>query len=80
MQKLLDQFEEEYDEGVKQIKKSNIRKDSEGEVPGKYTAKILYRQDNKRFDREYKKIKEIKESRIVEEILKMRILKREVLS
>ena len=55
MQKLLDQFEEEYDEGVKQIKKSNIRKDSEGEVPGKYTAKILYRWDNKRFDREYKK-------------------------
>ena len=55
MQELLDQFEEEYDEGVKQIKKSNIRKDSEGEVPGKYTAKILYRWDNKRFDREYKK-------------------------
>ena len=52
-QNLVDGLEEEYREGVRQIKKRNIKEDCKGELPERYIAKILYRWDNKRFDREY---------------------------
>ena len=52
VQDLVDKFEEEY-RGVRQIKKKNSREDYEGELPGRYTTKMLYRWNNKRFDREY---------------------------
>ena len=52
-QNLVDGLEEEYREGVRQIKKRNIKEDCKGELPGRYIAKMLYRWDNKRFDREY---------------------------
>ena len=52
-QDLVDKFEEEYGEGIRQIKKRNSREDYKGELPGRYTAKILYGWNDKRFDREY---------------------------
>jgi len=52
-QDLVDKFKEEYREGIRQIKKRNSREDYKGKLLGKYTAKMLYRWNNKRFDREY---------------------------
>ena len=52
-QDLVDRLEEEYRGGIRQIKKRNIREDCKGELPGRYIAKMLYRWNNKRFDREY---------------------------
>jgi len=42
-QDLVDKFEEEYREGVRQIKKRNSREDYKWELLGRYTAKMLYR-------------------------------------
>ena len=53
MQELVNRFEEEYREGARRIKKRNLKEDCEGELPGRYIAKLLYRWDNKKFDREY---------------------------
>ena len=50
---MVDRFEKEYREEVKRIKKRNLKKDCKGELPGRYIAKLLYRWDNKKFDREY---------------------------
>ena len=52
-QDLVDKFEEEYREGIRQIKKRNSRKDYKEELLGRCIAKMLYRQNNKRLDREY---------------------------
>ena len=53
VQKLVNRFEEEYKEGTKRIKKRNMKKDCEEELPRRYTAKLLYRWDNRKFNREY---------------------------
>jgi len=42
-QDLVDKFEEEYREGIRQIKKRNSRKDYKEELLGRYIAKMLYR-------------------------------------
>jgi len=52
-QDLVNRFEEEYKKNIRQIKKRNIKEDCKGELPGRYIAKMLYKWDNKRFDREY---------------------------
>ena len=54
-QDLVNRFEEEYKKNIRQIKKRNIKEDCKGELPGRYIAKMLYKQDNKRFDREYQR-------------------------
>ena len=53
IQELVDRFEEKYREGVRRIKKRNLEEDHKEELPGRYTAKLLYRQDEKKFDKEY---------------------------
>ena len=53
IQELVDKFEEKYREGVRRIKKRNLEEDHKEELPGRYTAKLLYRQDEKKFDKEY---------------------------
>ena len=53
IQELVDRFEEKYGEGVRRIKKRNLEEDHKEELPGRYTAKLLYRQDEKKFDKEY---------------------------
>jgi len=50
---LVDRFEGEYREEARRIKKRNLKEDCKGELPGRYTAKLLYRWDNKKFNREY---------------------------
>jgi len=40
-QELVEKFEEEYGEGVRRIKKNNIKKDREKELLGKYIAKFV---------------------------------------
>ena len=47
------QFEEEYKEEARRIKKKNLKEDHKKELLERYTAKLLYRQDNKKFDRKY---------------------------
>jgi len=43
IQELVDRFEEKYREGVRRIKKRNLEEDHKEELPGRYTAKLLYR-------------------------------------
>ena len=43
IQELVDRFEEKYREGVRRIKKRNLEEDQKEELPGRYTAKLLYR-------------------------------------
>jgi len=43
IQELVDRFEEKYGEGVRRIKKRNLEEDHKEELPGRYTAKLLYR-------------------------------------
>jgi len=43
IQELVDKFEEKYREGVRRIKKRNLEEDHKEELPGRYTAKLLYR-------------------------------------
>ena len=42
VQELVERFEEEHSKRVRQVKKDNIRKSREGELLGKYIAKLLY--------------------------------------
>ena len=42
VQELVDRFEKEYGEGATRIKKRNLKEDHKGELPGRYTAKLLY--------------------------------------
>lgn len=53
VQELVERFEEKYSKRVRQVKKNNIRKSKKGELLGKYIAKLLQKQNNKRFNREY---------------------------
>jgi len=53
IQELVDRFEEEYGERARRIKKRNLKENHEGELLGRYTAKLLYRWDDKKFNREY---------------------------
>jgi len=50
---LVKEFEEVYDEIGRVKKRRNGREDRKGELLGRYTAKILYGWDNKRFNEEY---------------------------
>lgn len=53
VQELVERFEEKYSKRVRQVKKNNIRKSKKGELLGKYIAKLLQKQNNKRFNRKY---------------------------
>ena len=50
---MVDRFEKEYREEARRIKKRNLKEDHKRELPERYTAKLLYGWDNKKFDREY---------------------------
>jgi len=50
---LVKEFEEEYSKIGRVRKRKNSKEDKKGELPGRYTAKMLYRWDNKRFNKEY---------------------------
>jgi len=50
---LVIEFEEEYGEIGRVRKRKNSKEDKKGELPGRYTAKMLYGWDNKRFNKEY---------------------------
>ena len=52
-QELVNRFEEEYRERIKRIKKMSMKEDCKEELPEKYTAKLLYRWDDRKFDKEY---------------------------
>ena len=52
IKELVKEFEEEYSGNIGQSKKITEEK-IRGELPGRYMAKMLYRQNNKRFDQEY---------------------------
>jgi len=49
---LVKEFEKEYGE-IRRVKKRNRKEDKKGELLGRYTAKMLYRWDDKRFDEKY---------------------------
>jgi len=53
IQELVDRFKEEYRKETRRIKKRNLKEDYKGELPGRYTEKLLYRWDDRKFDREY---------------------------
>jgi len=50
---LVKKFEKEYGEIGKAKKRRDDKEDKKGELLGRYTAKILYGWDDKRFDEEY---------------------------
>jgi len=50
---LVKEFEEVYGKIRRVKKRRNRKEDRKGELPGRYTAKMLYRWDDKRFDEEY---------------------------
>ena len=52
-QELVNRFEEEYRERTKRIKKMSMKEDCKEELPEKYTAKLLYRWNDRKFDKEY---------------------------
>ena len=53
MEDLVKEFKEEYSEIRRVRKRRNDKEDSKGELSGRYTAKMLYGWDNRRFDKEY---------------------------
>ena len=52
-QELVDRFEKEYRKETRRIKKRNLEENYKGELPERYTAKLLYGWNNKKFDRKY---------------------------
>ena len=50
---LVKEFKEEYDEIERVRKRKNNKEDRKGKLPGRYTVKMLYRWNDKRFDEEY---------------------------
>jgi len=50
---LVKEFEEEYSEIRRARKRRNNKENKKEELLGRYTAKILYGWDDKRFDEEY---------------------------
>jgi len=53
MEDLVKEFKEEYSEIGKLRKRRNNKENIKGELPNRYTAKMLYRWDNKKFDEKY---------------------------
>jgi len=53
MEDLVKEFKEEYSEIRRVRKRRNDKEDSKEELSGRYTAKMLYGWDNRRFDKEY---------------------------
>ena len=53
MEDLVKEFEEEYGKIERVKKRENNKEDKKGELLGRYTAKMLYRWDDKRFNEEY---------------------------
>jgi len=53
MEDLVKEFEEVYGKIERVKKRRNREENRKGELPGRYTAKMLYGWDNKRFDEEY---------------------------
>ena len=53
MKDLVKEFKEEYNKIGRTKKRRNRKKDRKGELLGRYTAKMLYVWDDKRFDEEY---------------------------
>jgi len=49
---LVDRFEEEYREEARGIKKRNLKENCKRELLGRYTAKLLYGWNDRKFDRE----------------------------
>jgi len=52
-QELVDRFEKEYGKEARRIKKRNLEENYKGELPERYTTKLLYGWNNKKFDRKY---------------------------
>jgi len=52
-EKLVKEFKKEYGKIRKVKKRRNDKEDRRGELPGRYIAKILYRWDNRKFNKEY---------------------------
>jgi len=50
---LVKEFEEEYSKTGRAKKRRNRKEDRKGELPGRYTVKVLYGWDDKRFNKEY---------------------------
>jgi len=53
VENLVKEFEEEYSKIKRMRKRRNNKEDRKGELPGSYIAKILYRWNDKRFNKEY---------------------------
>ena len=54
-QELVDRFEKKYREEARRIKKRNLEEDHKEELPGKYTTKLLYGWNDKKFNRKYQR-------------------------
>jgi len=52
-EKLVKEFKKEYGKIGRVKKRRNDKEDRRGELPGRYIAKILYRWDNRKFNKEY---------------------------
>jgi len=52
-EELVKEFEEEYSEIGRVKKRRNDKEDRRGELLDRYMAKMLYRWDDKKFDKEY---------------------------
>ena len=50
---LVEEFEKEYSEIGRLRKRRNNKENRKGELPSRYTAKMLYGWDDKKFDEEY---------------------------
>jgi len=53
VENLVKEFKKEYGKIGRVKKRRNRKEDGKEELPGRYTVKILYRWDDKRFDKEY---------------------------
>jgi len=53
MEDLVKEFEKEYSEIERLRKRKNDKEDKKRELLGRYTAKMLYRWDDKKFNKEY---------------------------
>ena len=49
----VEEYKKEYERMARKIRKEEDGAYSRSELPGRYTAKILYRWDNRRFEKEY---------------------------
>ena len=49
----VEDYEKEYEKTVRRIREREDRAYNRNELPGRYTAKVLYGWDNRRFEKEY---------------------------